>query len=127
MKYTSTKIHNPQNSGNTSDNVAPVLFIFTKPSIPYDEGNNLPNHTQYSGIADFGHDIPDININGTDVNTNIKNGISRSRLKNDIAIAKNAHASKNGNKNNMISPRSPICVIPNNRGTIKNTQYPITK
>ena len=31
--------------------MAPVLFIFTKPSIPNEEGNSFPNHTQYSGIA----------------------------------------------------------------------------
>jgi len=104
--------------------VAPVLLIFTKPSIPNEEGNNFPNHTQYSGIADFGQEIPEININGTDVNTNIKKGISRSRLKNDIAIAKKGTRQQEREQKQHQLPPFPHLGHPEQ--TRYDEKYPIT-
>ena len=71
MKYIPVCSHNALNSGSTSDRVAPMLLILTNPFMPNVEGNIHETTFQKSGMAAPGHDIPEINNRGTDVNTYI--------------------------------------------------------
>ena len=59
----------PQNSMLTSSRVAPILFRRTKPLIPNVDGKIHETPFQKAGMAAPGHEIPDINSNGIDVNT----------------------------------------------------------
>lgn len=69
MKYIPVCNHKALNSGSTSDRVAPILFILTNPFIPNVEGKIQETTFQNSGIAAPGHDIPEMNSNGTEVKT----------------------------------------------------------
>ena len=66
----------------------------TNPLMPKVEGNIYDMYSQNLGMAAAGHEIPDINNNGTDVNTNINIHVSRLRMKIDVVIAKKIHAAK---------------------------------
>lgn len=71
MKYIPVCSHNALNSVSTSGSVAPILLILTNPFIPNVEGNIQDTTFQKSGIAAPGHEIPEMNNSGTDVNTYI--------------------------------------------------------
>ena len=69
MKYMPVCIQSALNSGRTSDSVAPILLILTNPFMPKVDGKIHETTFQKSGIAAPGHDMPEMNSRGTDVNT----------------------------------------------------------
>ena len=46
-----------------------MVLMRTNPLIPKVDGKRYENIFQNSGMADPGHEIPEMNSNGTDVNT----------------------------------------------------------
>ena len=76
-------------SGRISLIFAPKEFIFTKPLIPNVEGIHHEMTFQKPGSAFVGHDIPDSNKNGIEVNTIKSIILSLSFTNLDINIEKN--------------------------------------
>ena len=76
----------------TSGSVAPILLIRTKPLMPKVEGNIHETTFQNSGMAEPGHEMPEMNSNGTEVNTYIIMQASRWWIKIEQVIAKKMHA-----------------------------------
>ena len=68
---------------------APKELIFTNPLIPNVDGIHHETTFQKTGSAFVGHDIPDSNKNGIEVNTIKSIMLSRSFTNLDINIEKN--------------------------------------
>lgn len=66
-------------------------FMRINPRMPNVEGITLDIHCQKSGMALCGHDTPDMNRNGSDVNTTSRMTFSRYLTAHDTIIAKNMH------------------------------------
>lgn len=87
-------IHNARYSGKTSFSVAPIVCMRIYPLMPKVEGNIHDTAFQKSGIAAPGHEMPEMNSKGNDVNTNIIMQSSRLRMRHEHAMAKKMHASR---------------------------------
>lgn len=100
---------------------APILVSFTKPLIPKVDGNRYERYFQKAGIFDEGHEIPEINNNGTETKTNSRKQDSLSFTKKDIDIAKKMQESNNGTIKRIRSLGFHSCIILKNFGTIQST------
>ena len=105
----------------TSPSSAPIVFILTNPRMPNVDGNSHDSHCQNSGIALCGQDTPEMNSNGTDVNTTTSMMFSRWRIVHDTIIEKNMHDSTYGSMNQNVSPGLSSDVKLNMRGTTSAT------
>ena len=62
--------------------------------MPNVEGNIHDTTFQNGGMAEPGHEIPDMNNKGNEVNTNIIMQSSRLRIRHEHAMAKKIHADR---------------------------------
>ena len=62
--------------------------------MPNVEGANQDTYFQKSGTATPGHEIPEMNNKGKEVNTNINIQVSRWYTRMEHVMAKNIHANK---------------------------------
>ena len=71
-----------------------MLLMRTKPLMPKVEGKRYEKYVQNAGMADPGHDMPDINSNGTDVKTKTNIEVSRLRMAIEVVMAKKMQDAK---------------------------------
>jgi len=88
MKYPPACTQSIRYSGATSFSVAPVVLMRTNPWMPAVEGKIYPSHRQNSGMASFGHEMPEMNSRMSEVKTNTIIGASRVCMNPDIVMAK---------------------------------------
>lgn len=85
----------------TSDKEAPIDAILTYPFIPKVDGNRYDKYFQNVGIDTAGHDNPERNNIGTDINTSNSIESSRRYINSDNTIAKKIHANIYGITNTI--------------------------
>ena len=85
-----------------------MLLIFTKPLMPKVEGKNHETAFQNGGTAHEGHEMPEMNSNGTEANTNMMMNTSRLWAMPEMVMLKNTHANRYGNRNATKSVQWPI-------------------
>ena len=68
-----------------------MVFTRTKLLMPKVEGKSHEIHSQKRGILLPGHDTPETNSNGTDINTTRRITFSRWRTMQDTVMPKNMH------------------------------------
>jgi hypothetical protein len=72
-------------------------------------------------MFDVGHDMPLMNMSGTDTNTNSRKHDSLSLTKNDMQMAKNMLASRNGTMNATRVGNCHNCGMWKSQGTKQST------